>query len=160
MQTFTVKEADRLSTFPELFGTDTFRGAPLFAYAESLFYAGLDQMVSGYDGGYFKFVKISPVDETIDIVSVGFVPVITTCKHVEVETPFGARATLNFSAACLVVWLFVTEQIANSIQNETVTERLYKVIQDLKCFYSSFVDEEGKHLFTEDDCRAINALID
>ena len=160
METTVIEQELRINAYPALFGTSKYKNMPLFAYAESLFYMGMDQMISSYNGGYFDFVKITKFDENIDIVSNGFMPLITTSKHVEIETPFGMKATLSYQSCCLIVWLFVLEQIACSIDNSDVSETIYKTIQDLKCYYSVLTNENGSRLFSDDDCAAMHTLLD
>ncbi len=158
MNTLIVKENQRLNAYPGLFGSTIFRGVPLFSYAENLFYNGLSQMVVGYSGGFFDFLKIVKNDELSEIEEDGFIPLISENANVSLTSPFGVTQTLSAKAASLVTWIIVIEQIANN--NAVVRDKLYRVIQDIKYTYSDLTDEEGNKLFSEDDCTAIYRILD
>jgi len=50
----------RQNAFPKLFGMEITRhGMPMFSYAEALFFNGMRQFSTGYNGGYFEF--LSPI---------------------------------------------------------------------------------------------------
>jgi hypothetical protein len=157
MKTSIVNKNDRTKKYPELFGAQIHKGAPLFSYAENLFYCGMDQMIKKYNGGYFDFVEIT--ESNVDIESSGFIPLIDKQELVTIETPFGTSAELSFKGASLVVWLFVIEQIAHNAE-EKVMSRIFNTIQDIKYCYSKLTDKDGNKLFSENDCTAIHQLID
>lgn len=157
MKTIIINEKKRLNKFPDLFGNQIFKGAPLFIYAENLLYNGMNQMISSYNGGYFDFIKIIEAD--VEIEPLGFIPLITQDDNVLLETPFGVSATLSLKAGCLVVWLFVLEQVAQKASSD-VMGKLYNTIQDIKYCYSTATDESGNKLFSESDCAAIYSLLD
>lgn len=157
MKTIIINEKDRSDKFPELFGKHIFKGMPLFIYAENLFYNGMKQMIPSYDGGYFDFIKI--VESDVEIEELGFFPLITQDKIISITSPFGISATLSYKAGCLVVWIFVLEQIANNVSGD-VRERIFRTIQDVKYCYSTAIDESGNKLFSESDCGAIYELFD
>ena len=150
-------EENRLNKFPALFGAEKYKNMPLYAYAERLFYSGMDQMVEQYKGGYFDFVELFNTD--IEIEKSGFIPMINKTGDVELTNHFGMTKTLSFKAASLVVWLYVIEQIASKSSN-TVRERLYNTIQDIKYCYTELTNASGLVVFNEDDCNAIYQLLD
>jgi len=158
MNTVIIKENQRKNAYPGLFGSTIFRGLPLFSYAENLFYNGLSQMVVGYSGGFFDFLRVVKNDELSDIEEDGFIPLISNNANVSFTSPFGVTKNLSFKAASLVTWLIVLEQIANN--NAAVRDKLYRVIQDIKYTYSDLTDEEGNKLFSEVDCNAIYRILD
>ena len=157
MINITTAEQNRLDKFPELFGKEKFKNMPLYSYAERLFYTGMDQMVAKYSGGYFDFMEILEAD--VDIEKSGFIPLITDDGDVELVNHFGTTQTLSFKAASLVVWIYILEQIANNIENNTVSQRLYRTIEDIKYCHSNLINEEGSKVFTEEDCTAIYKLL-
>ena len=152
-----VTENQRLKAYPGLFGSTIFRGQPLFNYAENLFYSGLSQMVVGYNGGFFDFLKLTK-NEEIEIEIDGFIPLLSSDDLVSFTSPFGNTQKLTLKGAALVTWLVVLEQIAKS--NSIVRDKLYRVIQDIKYAYYDLTDEKGNRIFSEDDCTAIYRLLD
>lgn len=155
MNTLIVTENQRLKAYPGLFGSTIFRGQSLFSYAENLLYNGLSQMVVGYNGGYFDFLKLAK-NEEIEID--GFIPLLNSDDLISFTSPFGETQKLTLKGASLVTWLFVLEQIARS--NSIVRDKLYRVIQDIKYAYYDLTDEKGNRIFSEDDCTAIYRLLD
>jgi hypothetical protein len=157
MLTKIINSNDRADTFNNLFGMDLFKRQMLYVYAETLFYCGMDQMVSGYTGGYFDFVQIQ-TDE-LETEPNGFIPLMSDKSIVELVSPYGVTQNLSIRAACLVVWIFVVEQIAHNASHR-VQKRLFNTVQDLKSFYSELVDENGDKLFSVEDCSSIYTLLD
>ena len=160
MQIETKKIPDSIKTdkYPELFGLSLFKGRPLFEYAEHLFVCGMNQMVEGYLGGNFEFLQITKAP--VDIEPTGFFPAIDSDKKVVLTTPYSSCAIISYKAASLVVWLLCIEQIANSINEQGVRQKIYDTIQDIKYCYSRAHDEHGEKLFNEEDCQGIYKLID
>lgn len=157
MKAIIINEADRSNKFPQLFGEEVFRQSPLFIYAENLFYSGMSQMISSYQGGYYDFIQIAEAD--VEIESTGFIPLLSDNEKVTIENHFGTSANLSAKAASLVVWIYVIEQIAHNVGGH-VMQRIFKTIQDIKYSYESLLDEKGNKLFSDEDCHAIYRLID
>jgi len=147
-----------LNKYSELFGSEIYKNTPLFAYAEHLFFCGMNQMVPTYEGGVFDFFEI--IESDVEIEKSGFFPLIKNKKEVLIATPFGQAAKVSFQAASLIVWLICIEQIANGIGNLEVRKRLYNTIQDLKHCYSELFNEDGNKIFSENDCKYIYKLLD
>jgi len=160
MNTHIIKNNQRLNAYPALFGEFNYKGMPLFIYAENLFYSGLSQMVTGYQGGYFDFFKVIEKENISEIEPKGFIPLMLSDERVELSSPFGVTETLSLRGASMVVWTFIIDQIAMNITDTVVASRLYRVIQDLKYIYSELMDEKGNKIFTPEDCNAIYKLLD
>jgi hypothetical protein len=156
MNTIIVNEENRLNNFPNLFGAEKFKNMPLFSYAERLFFAGMDQMVEEYSGGYFDYIEMTDAD--VELEKFGFIPLINTTENVELVNHFGTTQTLSFKAASMVVWLFVIEQIANNV-SDTIQRRLFNTIQDIKYCYSDLTNEDGTKIFSKEDLKAIYKLL-
>ena len=156
-QTKIVPNSIKADKYPELFGLSRFKGRLLFEYAEHLFLCGMNQMVEGYLGGNFEFLQITKAP--VDIEPTGFFPAIDSDKQVVVTTPFSNSATISYKAASLVVWLLCIEQIANSINDQGVRQKIYDTIQDIKYCYLRAHDEHGNKLFNAEDCQGIYKLI-
>lgn len=154
---FAKENIDQTSQFPALFGSEIYKSMPLFSYAEHLFYCGMKQMIATYSGGKFDFYKIVQAD--VDIEPLGFIPMINQDHNVQLESPHGASETLSYKAACLVVWLFVIEQIAYKSTDE-IQQQIYRTMQDIRYCYSRATNEEGELYFSQQDCTAIHKLID
>ena len=160
MNTLIIKNNQRLNAYPALFGSFNYKGMPLFSYAENLFYNGLSQMVAGYEGGYFDFLKVVEEEGVSEIEPKGFIPLLSSDDRVVLSSPFGVTKTLSLRAASLVVWIYVIDQIAMNISDTVIAGRLYRVIQDVKYTYSILMDEKGNKIFTPDDCNSIYSLLD
>lgn len=158
MNTTIIKENERAKAYPKMFGSSIYRGLPLYNYAENLFYNGLTQFVSEYDGGFFDFIQIIANDNISEIHEKGFIPLLDSDNLVTLCSPFGVTQKLSEKAACLFVWVIVVEQIANA--NPVISDRLYKVIQDIKFTYYDLLNTKGCKIFSKDDCTALYRLFD
>lgn len=147
MKELFVSESSRINCYPELFGDEIFKGLPLFFYAESLFNAGMKQMISVYNGGYFEYLKL-------DTEGASFLPILDEDVKVTIKTPY-CEGVLSYRSACLVVWLFVLEQIANSGISAKSQRKIIDCYDDIRSGYREF----GLELF-EEDFREIHNLID
>jgi hypothetical protein len=137
-----ISESKRNGTYHKMFGQAIFKGTPLFVYAENLFYSGMDQMVEGYNGGYFDFITFS--NEEMEFEPDNFLPIINQDRKVNVSTPFTSEL-MSMKAATLVVWLFVVEQIANNIDDGEMTTKLYNILQDIKYSYNEMFDKDDRN---------------
>lgn len=155
MKTIITTENKRCEKFPSLFGSQLFKNAPLFSYAESLFYSGMTQFIEGYKGGFYEYVEIAESD--VEIEPSSFVPMLMNDSIVEMSNPFGTTEKLTEKAASLVTWLFVLEQIANNI-NSNVAGRIFNVMEDVKYSYDKFTNNDGEKLFSPEDLTAIYRL--
>ncbi len=145
MENIFVSESNRVNCFPDLFGKELFKGLPLYFYAENLFYAGMSQMVDVYNGGYFEYLKL-------DDKGISFVPVINSDEQVTINTPF-SHGVLSYRSACLVVWLFVLEQIANNCNSSKYQRRV------IDCYSQAAAQYRYFDIFKE-DLNVIHHLID
>jgi len=139
-----------------LFGTSIYKGMPLYSYAENLFYNGLNQMIPAYTGEHFDFITITNAD--VDIEKTGFMPVITSREQVSVTTPYGLSATLSYHAACILVWVFVLEQIGHSISDADARNRIFMTIQDIKYCFGRIENDDGSKYITPEHCAAMEEL--
>ncbi len=143
--------------FSNLFGNSVFKGKFLNVYAENLFFSGMDQLIPSYAGGSFDFYKITGA---VEIEETGFFPLNTSIKEVLINSPFGDEsATVSFQAASLIVWLIIIEQVANSIDDEDIQEKIYCTIQDVKHCYPNLFYEDGKKLFSQNDADGFRKII-
>jgi hypothetical protein len=141
-----------------LFGRELFKNSPLFVYAENLFYMGMDQFIPDYQGGCFDFFSMQDISETLELEPTGFIPVLDCEDRVTVNGP-GASATMSFKAASITVWCFVLNQIAINIDNESLSQRLYYVFQDIREGLKGFT-LDNQDFLTSDDIKQIHRLLD
>lgn len=145
--------------FEKLFGTIIHKNTPLCVYAEHLFYCGMEQMTLNYQGGNFTFVKLINTDDTIKVEPTGFLPLLEDSQKTVVKNPFKKQAIVSTDAACLIVWIFVLQQIAETIDNESIKEKLYNTMEDFNFSYSEVKKDDDSNYFDEDDWNGIYQLL-
>jgi len=133
------------------------KNIPLFIYAENLLYNGMKQFIYNYNGGLYKFIQLTD-SENLNNKNT-FIPVINNNDTVTITSPFGESAQISTKAATLVVWLFVVEQIANTIEDHAISQRLFKTLQDIQSTYSLMLLND-KQYFSDNDLKGIFKLID
>lgn len=141
----------------KLFGAMGYKGQPLFAYAEGLFYHFMDNMVSGYNGGSFDFISLENADVKVE--PTGFLPLIKNDDRIVTFTGiFNNSAELSIKAASLVAWRYTLNYIADAIECDNISEKLYGTMQDIAYSYSYLTDKNGVNIFSKEDMSGICKL--
>jgi hypothetical protein len=130
-------------------------------YAERLFYNACSQMIAGYSGESFSFMKIDASSApAYEIESDAFFLMPSSNKDVVFTNHFGTVETLSKTAACIAAWLISIEQVATKLDDQysDIQKRIYNHMNDLNTFCLEFT-LDGKALFDEKDKSALYNLI-
>tara|TARA_R110000737_G_C14562903_1_gene482618 strand:+ start:157 stop:648 length:492 start_codon:yes stop_codon:yes gene_type:complete len=159
MQFKTLEGELRDLAYPTLFGAEMMSCLPLYSLTESAFYNGMDQMVCGYDGGYYEYVVPVEEDDTSIYSPLCFFPLIDQVGETTVSTPM-ADYEMSFQAACVAVWVLLLSQMAELTKVDSVRKNIYNVLNDVKHIYARLKNADGEMLFTKSDINAISAILD
>ncbi|MEL0629953.1 hypothetical protein [Psychromonas aquatilis] len=144
-----------------MFGDDPFNGLPLSIYAEHLFYSGMKQLVKGYDGDSFDFVKITEAND-FDFEQNGVFPYCDDCDN-ELSMrsrESGMNIKVSIKSSSFIVWVLVIEQIFNKLEPGKTKTKLMNIFQDFMYSYSRMVDKDNIPLFNEDEKYQIYKYLD